>query len=191
MIEVQIKGAAALAKALNAASQEENKALETAIRVSGYRLRKTLQQEIRSGAPGGQRFAPLSLMARKRGKSAKRSPLRRLATAVRYHVTRDPFSMAVGWVGPRVSKSWKRIAEEHQKGFTIPVTDPMREYLAQRGARLGKRSRFRRVFFLRASTREFQVPARPILDPFWERHREAVWRQIRRDYRRKLRGERI
>lgn len=197
MLSVHVTGAKRLAQFLESASREENKALETAIKVRGFKLMRTLQREIRQGAPGGVPFAPLSLMARKRGKGARRKPLRALALGVRYHWTKEPFTVRVGWAGKdarqraRVSKSWKRLASIHQEGFTRTPTEKARRYFARYGGSLSKRSKFRKVFFLRRETEHFHTPARPIMDPFWRRYEGEAWQAIRRDYRRKLRGERI
>lgn len=204
MLSVHVTGAKRLARFLESASREENKALETAMRVRGFKLMRTLQREIRQGAPGGVPFAPLSLMARKRGKGGRRKPLRDLALGVKYHWTKEPFTVRVGWTGPdrrgirgdarqkdRVSKSWKWLASIHQEGFTRTPTKKARRYFARYGGSLSKRSKFRKVFFLRRETEQFHTPARPIMDPFWRRYEGEAWQAIRRDYRRKLRGERI
>ena len=190
MITVAIKGLEQLEKALKAESARQKKALNTAVKVEAFRLRNELKKEIRQGAPGGKPLAPLSFIARRRARSKR--PLRRLATAVMYQVTsKEPFEMRVGWVGSKVSKSWKRIAEAQQEGFTREITERQRRYFRSLGFGLGKRSRFRRYFFLRKETLKFVTPARPIMDPFWEAHKRRAWHNIRDNYRRKMRGERI
>lgn len=203
-LSVNVRGLARLQAALKAEGKRQNRALETAIKVEGFRLRKVLQSEIRAGAPGGRRFAALSEIRARTGRS--RRPLRRLATAVRYHVTKEPFQMAVGWTGPKVSKRWKALAEMHQEGFTREVTEKLRAMLrAQGGALKGRwtggrgrsgawhfqENKAAKYFFLRAGTTRLRTPARPILDPFWARHQEEAWKNIRRNYLRKLWGERI
>lgn len=99
--------------------------------------------------------------------------------------------MGVGWVGPKVSKSWKRIAEAQQKGFTSEITEGRRRYFRNLGLLIDKRSKFRKYFFLRKETSKFVTPARPIMDPFWDAHKRKAWHNIRENYRRKMRGERI
>lgn len=184
-----IRGAGQLEKSLKAESRRQKKALATAVKAEGYRLRKVLQREIRQGAPGGRRFEPLSMMSRKRRRRSK--PLAPLAKAVRYHIERqDPIEMSIGWTGPRVSKSWKRIAQQHQEGFSIDVSRRQRRFLAAYGGGLG-RSRYKPFFFIKSATRKFSVPARPIMEPFWDAHENEAKRNITRNYQRKLRGERI
>lgn len=184
-----IRGVAQLEKSLKAESRRQKKALATAVKVEGYRLRKLLQREIRQGAPGGRQFADLSMIARKRARRKK--PLAPLAKAVRYHIaSQDPIEMSIGWTGPGVSKSWKRIATKHQEGFDINVSKSQRRYLARYGGSLG-RSKFKPFFFIRSNTSKFSVPARPITEPFWDAHEGEARRNITRNYQRKLRGERI
>lgn len=190
MIEVEVRGVKALARALGAIHKEEVKALETSIKAEGFQLMKVLKKEIEAGAPGGKRFAPLSFLARKRGRgSVNRTPLGRLAKSVRYQIRKDPYQVKVGWVGSRVSKSWKRIAAMQQEGFSHEVTEEQRSYLRRAGGRLGKRSKYRKFYFLRESTKELRTPARPILKPFWAAYGDNAWRNIRDNYRRKVRGE--
>jgi hypothetical protein len=171
-------------------SRRQKKAFETAVKVEGFRLRKRLQQEIRQGAPGGAEFAPLSMIQRRR--SRRKTALRPLAKAVRYHVTRGEsggLEMRIGWTGPKVSKAWKRIAERQQEGYTVPFKPSFRRYLAGYGGEI--RGKFRPYFFLRKETRAAEVPARPIIEPFWDAHKDEARRNIARNYFRKLKGERI
>lgn len=174
---------------LRAEGRRQVRAMDTAVRVEGFRLRTRMASEVRKGAPGGQAFDPLS-MIRQQGLRRKK-PLSPLARSIRYHVAhRSPAEVRVGWTGPRVSDSWKRIALKHQAGYTIRTSDLQRRYLAGRGGRL-KRSRFKPYFFIRDQTRHLKAPARPIIEPFWRRHERQSRVNISRNFVRKLRGERI
>ena len=175
-----------LQRALKAQRKDEVKALETAVKVEGYRLMRALKAQIRGGNIAGPEK---SMIARKISRSTR--PLRRLATAVRYQVERQPFAFHFGWVGPKVSKSWKRIAIRQQEGFTQQVTERQRAFFRGLGASMSKRSKYQKYFFLKKSTTTMKTPARPILEPFWNANRERAWRQIADNYRRKLAGERI
>lgn len=185
-----IRGATDLTRRLKSEGRRQEKALETAIKVEGFRLRKTLARQIRQGDPGGAEFAPLSMIQRKRARRKK--PLAPLAKAVRYHIERDRggLVMHIGWTGPRVSKSWKRIAEKQQEGFERDIKPALRRYLVGYGGEMG-RSKFRPYFFLRRATRTFQTPARPIMEPFWDQQERRSRRNITLNFRKKLRGERI
>lgn len=176
------------------------KSMETAIKVEGFRLRRRLKTEIRKGAPGGRQLEPLSYIARRAHRSAQgggrispnRKPLSRLALGVRYDVqTRPAFAFKVGWVGPKVSKSWKRLAKMHQEGFTRDITRAQREFMARRGGNLGTVEGGDTPFFLRKSTRYFHTPARPIMEPFWQAHEDEALRNINRNFGLKLKGQRI
>ncbi len=191
MINATIKGAKTLRRDIKREARRARYAENLAVRVEGFRLMRLLKKEIRQRSPGGRKFAPLSIIARKRLHRGRNEPLRRLALAVRYHITkRDPVEMHIGWVGPRVSKSWKYLSGVLQEGFTTPITPGMREYFAGYGGSMRNR-RASRYFFLRREKTQFKTPARPIMVPFWSAHRRDAIENIRDNFRRKMRGERI
>lgn len=191
MIDVTFKGIDRLQRRIRAERQREKKALDTAVRVEAFRLTTQLKKEIRAGAPGNRRFAPLSVIARRLYHRGRNQPLYRLALAVRYHVAdRDPLQVHIGWTGPRVSARWKRLAKMQQEGFTADVSESRRRFLAAYGAGL-RNTRQARYFFLRKTTRSIKTPARPILDPFWAKHEGEVRQNITVNFRRKLAGHRI
>jgi hypothetical protein len=208
VISVEVKGLSQLQKALGAEQRKRNKALENAIRIEGFRLRKALGQEIRAGAPGGQRFAPLSFIAKKWGrKTARRdnSLAQRsdpfgtgkkysLADAIRYGVSKQsPYEFKIGWTNDfltktyQLSKSWINIARKHQAGFTRPITEKQRKSLVHQGSELGKRSKYRKYFFIKKSTAKFTTPKREIMVPFWREQRGSVMDHIRSNYIEQLR----
>lgn len=203
-INVTVRGLTQLQRSLNLERLKSVKALDTAVKVEGYRLRKKLQEEIRSGAPGGRSFAPLSFIARHLNRS--RRALSKLAAPIRYFIPKDsPIEMHVGWTGPGVSKSWQRIAQRQQEGFTSTVSERQRRYFKLVGASMkGRWSKAGRsggqvmsqhkdakYFFLSKSTVQMRTPARPIMDPFWSANRQEAWRNIRRNTLAKMRGQRI
>ncbi|HUT43524.1 MAG TPA: hypothetical protein VMW95_04230 [Desulfobacterales bacterium] len=189
MLEIKTKGFESLYKTLKTESKRQEKALNTAVKVEGFRLMRLLKKEIQSGAPGGRKFSPLTYMARARGGRLRpNKPLRRLAIAVRYQVQNNPFEMKIGWIGPRVSKSWKRIAEMQQEGFESGISESRRRYFRLKAGGLSRRSIARRYLFLKKSTRKLKTPARPIMEPFWRAQRDSAWRNIRRNYVAKLKG---
>lgn len=180
---------------------------QTAVKVEGYRLMNLLRSEIKNGAPGGRRFPDLSYIARRMNRkvrgsgtwvrqSPNREPLMRLATAVRYAMVKQPFSMAVGFVQPagsanQISNTWRRIAKDQQSGFTRPVTQKQREAMARRGSELGTVDGGSTPFFLKKSTKSMTTPARQIIAPFWRAHQTAARVNIRKNFQRKMAGERI
>ena len=192
MMKVVTKGFAGLERTLKTEGKRQEKAMNTAVKVEGFRLMRLLKKQIQSGTPGGQKFEPLSFLARAWGSKrlGPNKPLRRLAIAIRYFVKdQSPFDMRVGWVGPKTSKSWKRIAEMQQEGFTGEMKPSRREFFRLKGAAMTKRSVARKYMFVRKSTRQFTTPARPIMDPFWRAEKDRAWRNIQRNYRLKMKGE--
>lgn len=180
MFDITIKGMRSVEKYLKDAQRKNERALNKAIRRTGYNLMRDLKTEIQQGAPGGAPFAPLSEIEKKLKRTTK--PLRRLAQGVRYVIEDKPFKFKFGWTGSQVSRSWKRIAEKQQEGFTSPVTEKRRRFMRHRGEEMGKRAFRRRVFFLRKSTTRLKTSARDILGPFWRAHKEKAWSEIKRRY---------
>jgi len=204
MIEMLVKNWQAFQRDIGAANRRRVKAAEIATKVEGYRLMRILKKEIRAGAPGGRALAPLSEIAKRRGRGGNRrrnrSPLARLAFPVRYNTeTRGgTFTFRLGFVNPNrgrpISKSWKRIAQAQQQGGSLTLSEEGRKGLIRMGASLKRRSTTEdaaRYFFLKKSTRNLRLPARPILDPFWNTHEGEVRRNLERNFARKMAGERI
>jgi len=179
-------------KQMEKSNRKRIKAGQTATKVEAFRLRNVLKREIREGAPGGVPFSPLTELAKRTsGKGLRRKPLKRLAIGVRYRARKrkSDYIISLGFMG---SKSWERIARFQQHGGTVPISDQFRKILKEIGAKLQKtRPSQAKFFFLRKGTKKFRVPGRPIIAPFWQAHREEAFRNIRRNYERKLRGERI
>ena len=202
-----MKGGKKVADWLEKQEAAAKKAHQTAVKVEGYRLMALLRTEIKKGAPGGRQFPDLSFIALRmqrkvRGSGAwirqspNREPLARLATAVRYAVTKFPFSMTVGFVQPlgranQISNTWRRIAKAQQSGFSRRITQKQREAFARRGGELGSVEGGNTPFFIKKSTKTMTTPARPIISPFWQAHKNAARINIRNNFRSKMAGERI
>lgn len=220
MIEIQahVRGIQDLYRQVGVFDQQSRKALNTAIRVEGYRLMRLLQRQVRQGAPGGRRFAPLSFIARVMGHRGRNEPLKALSQAVKYLVPKsDPIEFRFGFVGPvnrsmqremgargsqLISKSWLYIAKALQEGVDLPAEREIKRgartreaafarYGARQSGRRGVHQARSRYFFIRKTTRRYHTPARPIIDPFWRAERSGVSDRIRDNFRRKLAGERI
>lgn len=215
--EALIVGAAHLKKNLDEYDRSMVRNMNTAFRVVGYRLKNKLQKEIRAGAPGGSKFSPLTVIASKWfHKRRKSSALARLAFGVRYHIPNTPTPiLQVGFVSPITvaeqlkmgrsgvkfgkykgspvgaitHKSWRWLAELHQRGFKKNVTDAMRFSLYRRADEV--RGTEREYLKIKESTTKFETDPRPIINPFWEDSRRDTIRDIRVNWERKMRGERI
>lgn len=189
--------------------KRSKKSQDTSMKIEAFRLKNKLQKDLRQGTPGGKRFAPLSYIARRlnsqtqimggvtRRQNPNRAPLARLAQGVRYAVKRGKnFAVEVGFIQPgqgshKVSKSLRDLAAIHQAGFMRNITQRQREYILYRGGTLGKIAGGATPFFLRKSTRQFRTPARKIITPFWSAEKRNAMKNIRNNYRKKMKGQRI
>lgn len=211
MFEVTITGIRQLQKDLDAAGKKNKRALETAIKVEGFRQLRILRDQIKKGVPGGHPYAAqLSEIARrtKAGRLRKNQiPLYRLARLLRYNIAyrHGDIQMSFGFVSSsrsRLSGSWKKLVLQHAEGDEVDLHRTLysgsRSELGRRFARIGGRLKKRgdpdaRFFFLRrvTSRRGVDLPRRPIIEPFWGAYDDDVRRNIRKNFQRKLRGERI
>lgn len=205
MITTQIKGIKKLHQSLKAESKRQKKALEIAIRVEAFKRMRQLRDQIKKGIPGNHPYkSQLSEIARrtKTGREKKNQiPLYKLSRLIRYQVEykfgRPVFSFGfVSGRAGRLSSSWKKLLLAHEEGTDVLYTGSRTE-LGRRFARIGGRLKKKgdpdaRFFFLRRMTgRRIGIPQRAMIDPFWDAYGDDMWHNIRNDYRRKLKGERI
>jgi hypothetical protein len=140
-----------------------------------------------------------SLLIGKERKTARSRmrPLNMAAAAAFYYVQKqDPFEVTVGFSSPYTWPGWKKLMISHHEGFQRTITEKQREFFVHKGIEMkksGKKSSNRKSIFylLRKSTTTFTTPARPIVTPFWEKYHGEAWENIRSNYIRKMRGERI
>lgn len=200
---------------LEQADKTRRRAAMIAIRVEAFRLKKVMQEELKAGRPGGVRLENLRFVTTGR-RNRERKPLARLAVAVRYwqhkqyagRVNKNTYS--VGFNGGavvdihgyakknnQIGSSWLRIARMQQEGYTTDPDAPTRigSSIRRLWRRIGKdmpaKSWLQKFYFLRRSTTSLITPARPIIEPFWRKHRDEAYRNILRNFNRKMRGERI
>ena len=117
-----------------------------------------VKKGIRSGAPAGETFTPLSQVTIDRKGSSK--PLidkGDLIGSVTYELpSRDTVFIGVKKASKnKDGTSEANIAAVHEFGCTIPVTPKMRAYLHHQG------------IHLKASTQYIHIPARPFLRPIF------------------------
>ncbi|MBQ9565530.1 MAG: hypothetical protein IJU98_08090 [Synergistaceae bacterium] len=149
-----------VANLLNPARMKQ-KLHQAAARVGNYGASE-IKKGITSGAPGGEKFAPLSPLTIARKGSSKplldEGDLRDSATyAILDH---DNVFIGVKKMAKKKGKDGKEkdlanIAAVHEFGCTIPVTPKMRAYLHHEG------------IHLKASTQYVNIPARPFLRPIF------------------------
>lgn len=203
MLTMTIKGVRQLNRDLGAETKRQKKALNTALRVEGYRRLRELRDEIRAGRPGGHPYAAaLSKLAgrTKAGRLRKnQAPLYRIARMLRYDIVykNGDLSFSFGFMdrGRRpISSTYKQMLQKHQEGIDVLYRGSRAE-LGIRFARIGAKLKKKgdpdaRYFFLRKTTgRKIDLPKRPVVNPFWEEKRGDAIASIRRNFRRKLMGE--
>lgn len=133
---------------------------QRAMKSLGWMLAKEMKAGIKSGAPGGSRYKPLSGIKR-RGNGRQRAItsgkagrfLGKLARAIGYQYKDNDGSLIVGWL----SRSAAALGTRIQGGETITVTPKMRAFWAAAGRK--------NVFPLSKDTKEINVPARPTIEP--------------------------
>lgn len=215
-----IKGVSKLKQNLDKYEFSLAKNMNTAFRITGFRLKNELQKEIRAGAPGGSKFAPLTVIASKWFYNRRKlGPLARLAFGIRYYIpnTATPL-LQIGFVGPvnrreqlemtqsgfrfgkggmyrgisvgnMTSKSWRNLADMHQRGFKRHVSEAQRVSLYRRASRL--RPPYSEYLKVKKSTTTFETDSRLMIDPFWSVNKASAIAEIRLNWERKMKGERI
>lgn len=209
MLKTSFKVLTDIKKIVDAENKRTLKAMSTALKREGFLLAAELRKDIKAGRAGGRAFSPLSSMARRfGGKFPARKPFTKLRSTqgasgpskgiipIRYNPVMGAggLKVEVGLVDTRqekISKSWIRIFQRQQEGFTQQVTKRQREYLARLGGEIGGRSKLRKHLFLRKGTTTLKTPARPIIDPFFSKWRALSSMRIEANFHKKMMGERI
>lgn len=202
-----ISNAKRLAARVEAARKRSARNQEIAVRVEMFRLWRKLRDEVRQGRPGGVGYAnELSRVASytATGRLKKNTaPLSRTARMIRYNIQGQgtgEFTATFGYTDSktqRMSMRYKQLMLAHQMGTeALYGHGASRTALGRRWARIGGKLKKRgnpdaRFFFLRRETGRPKLPRRPIIDPFWRVNRVAAMRNVRENFNRKMRGERI
>lgn len=201
------KGGEKAVRGLKALKDKERRAFEIAVRVEAFRHLRQLRDDIRKGRPGGRPYeaALLSKLASytKRGRPKKNQiPLYRLARRIRVNIKnagKDDVHISFGFVNTnrsRLTSTYKQILLKQQEGTDVLYTGSRTE-LGRRFARIGGRLKKRgdpdaKYFFLKKTTgRRIDLPARDIINTYWEHNKLDALKRIRRNYSLKLRGHRI
>lgn len=148
-----------------------------ALKSAGYWVSQEIKKGIKSGAPGGQRYAPTlpthtrQLIDMAFGKKEKKDYpiLGRLRNAIGYEYEKNNNAVRVGWL----SISAVRLGKRLEDGFTTKVTAKMRKALAAVGLGMSGKSFFR-------------APPRPTIEPMYNAlHKriapymeEKIWQYI-------------
>ncbi|MFH1616658.1 MAG: hypothetical protein ABIG61_16440 [Planctomycetota bacterium] len=210
MFKLMFKAGKGLEKWGEQQSEKIRKSMATALKREGFLLAGDLRKEIKAGAPGGQAYPKLSSIARwdlKRFTSRK--PFTGLESTtqanlkqskgmipIRYNPLMDGrrLGVEIGLVDTRLEKmsgSWKRIFMKQQEGFTSSISKLSRARAIRTGARISKGSRLRKHFFLLKKTTTFKTPARPVIDPFWQKWEKLSMQRMSDNFHKKMAGQRI
>ena len=205
LIKADIRGVRKLWKELNIHTKKQRRALETAIKVEGFRQLKRLREEVRKGTPAGKAYAAqLSGIARrtKTGRLKKNQvPLYRLARLLRYdvHYANGELQFRFGFVKrgrASLGGTYKELLLKHQEGLDV-LYGGSRTELGRRLARIGGKLKKKgdpdaRFFFLRKETgRRIKLPERDIIDTFYGAYRPEMIKNIRANFKLKMAGKRI
>jgi hypothetical protein len=178
--EVELKGDwAPLRKALMIMGRDTRSAQRRALKEEAEFIRKKIVEGIRTQAPGGQRFKPLSpltLAMRQflgiKGDKAliEREDLIHSITVLE----QGPWAVTVGIAPDAVNsegRSLAQIATIQEKGadYHLPLTERMRRYLAMVYRKMGVEQGSQRGGSS-SGTIHIVIPARPFLAPVYEQH---------------------
>ena len=130
-----------------------------ALKSTAWKVSSEIKKGIKSNAPGGKAYAPLSLAGQKRkalemitgGKVRNRYTIMgQLRQAIGYEGKKSPTGVVpVGWL----SSSAPYLGKKLQEGFETPVTPQLRRLYAAAGLKINKHKKF------------LKTPARPTLYP--------------------------
>ncbi len=138
-------------------SRIQQKLRQATAKVGNYGASE-VKKGIRSGAPAGKTFAPLSpVTIAQKGSSKPLIDKGDLIGSITYELpSRDTVFIGVKKTAKnKDGTSEANIAAVHEFGCTIPVTSKMRAYLHYQG------------IHLKSSTKYISIPARPFLSPIF------------------------
>jgi len=185
------------------------RAASSAAKIEGFKLRELLQWEIITGTPGGQPFKPMrriSKLSRKyqaiygsRLWDRTKIPaphfeapaLRALAIPVRYEAKEYPekIKIKVGILKDKTtSGSWRKIAYKQQEGFKVELTPLVRKAFATWPLKLAETGKPHGIYFPKSKT-HLNVPARPVIEPFWRKYQKIAYQNIKKNFEQKMAGK--
>jgi hypothetical protein len=209
-IKVKIKNISKFYKQLRDYDDKVYKAGIIALKIEGFRLRRKLQQQLLSGAPGGKQFSPMrhiSQLSRQYqaiygsrlwDKTSIPKPgmtdpaLRALAIPIRYNTQQlaEKFKIQVGVLkDKRTSASWRKIMHRQQTGFTVPLTPLVRKAFATWPKKFAQPGHKGEGIYFSESKTHLVVPPRDIIGAFWLQQQTVAYSNIKANFEAKMRGE--
>ena len=143
--------------------EEKPQITKSALKSTGYFTMKEIQKGIKSGSPGGIKYAdfmPLNLKRRLNkvlGKRTSRLPLGKMSQAVKYKMDTNG-TVTIGWL----SNSAKKLGEQIEAGMVRKATDKVKFIFA-----LAK-------IWIEKDKNEIQVPARHTFSPMYNKLKNVI-----------------
>jgi hypothetical protein len=163
-----------------------DRAINSALSSEGYRLRKVLQVAFDQVGPSGhswEKLHPYTMRLRRgyRNRPRKKrpkmitgappktvNPLLKFKGGLRYRVDEDVKELSVGFVN--AGAPMRRMLDRQARGYSVPVTRKMQKLFFALGLPLD------------GSTRELEIPGRPLIEPVFQAEREAISRNLERKF---------
>ena len=139
-------------------AQNFPKELSSALKSAGWWMSKNIKDGIKSGAPGGRKYKPLSNITKKLSKARRPQILGKLRQLVRYKYYADSNRVVIGWLNPNIAE----IAEKQEQGYRTPITDAKRRMFAAEGIILPAKKAF------------FEIPKRETISPIYQQYASQV-----------------
>lgn len=176
-----LKSGASILKAIEKDSARVRKAMGTAVKVEAFRFRKEGAEDLKKGQ---LEMKPLSVLQKKGGKKARarkaKAPMKSFARGIIYKFNKENLTARIGFIGTKPGAAWQaRIAGKSIPGYQMLYKPGQIEKLHAAG------------IHLRKGTTSAHVPARDIIGRMKEKHGVIALRNIKSNFERKLRGERI
>ncbi len=192
-IQIAIKG---VSKTLNNLQKNQKKAIkahEIAVKKEAFTLRTKLKKELSEGEIAGEKLTELRHVSKRAKRSWRRiKPLSRMSKSVRYLVEKHngDFAVTVGWT-KNISATWRKIAHKQQEGKDISLTPHLRNFFAELGNKVSDQDKRKEYFYFKEEKRKLEIPSRPVIAPFWEKNKAQARLNIKKNFKRKMKGYRI
>ncbi len=192
-IKVVIKGVSKTLKGIEKDQEKAIKAHQIAVKKEAFTLRKQLKEELSEGQIAGRELPKLRHIT-KRAKRSWRNikPLSRMSKSVRYLVEKhnDDLAVTVGWT-KNLSPAWRKIAHKQQEGATINLSGHLRKFFMELGNKVPDRDERKELFYFKEKKNKLKIPSRPVIGPYWEKNKAQARLNIKKNFKRKMKGHRI
>jgi len=163
-----------------------DRAVNSAMKSEGYRIKNILQHSFDRGGPSGhswEKLHPYTMRLRKGYRNRKRkrapkmisgapqktaNPLLKLKGGLKYKVDEEQKLLSVGYVDP--SGGLIGLLSKHATGYEVKVSRSMQKLFFALGLPL------------KASTKKLEIPGRPLIEPVFESERERIADNLERKF---------